>query len=116
LCDLETVELVVREGPQRVREIVEWGTRFDKEVNGNYDLGREGGHSVNRILHYKDKTGWEIQRAILDKAKGFSNVRILENAFAFDLITQHHLGRIVTKATPDITCYGAYIMEKENQA
>src|SRR5699024_11912665 len=46
LCDLEAVELVVREGPQRVREIIEWGTRFDKEVNGNYDLGREGGHSV----------------------------------------------------------------------
>lgn len=116
LCDPETVELVVREGPQRVREIIEWGARFDKEISGDYDLGREGGHSVNRILHYKDKTGWEIQRAILRKAKSFPNIRILENAFAFDLITQHHLGRIVTKATPDITCFGAYIMEKENQA
>src|SRR5690625_124932 len=116
LCDREVVDFVVKEGPGRVQEIIDWGTRFDKIKNGDYDLGREGGHSVNRILHYKDKTGWEIQRAILHKVKHFSNVRILENAFAFDLITQHHLGKIVTRATPDITCYGAYVMEEENQS
>ena len=54
LCNEEVVRMVVEEGPIRVRELIEWGTRFDKEKGGEYDLGREGGHSENRILHYKD--------------------------------------------------------------
>lgn len=116
LCDPKVVEIVVREGPERVREMIDWGTRFDKQASGNYDLGREGGHSENRILHYKDKTGWEIQRAILDKGHHYPNIRVVENAFALDLITQHHQGRVITKATPDIACFGAYVMEKENHA
>lgn len=116
LCDPEVVELVVREGPERVREMIDWGIRFDKQESGSYDLGREGGHSENRILHYKDKTGWEIQRAILDKGHHYPNIRVVENAFALDLITQHHQGRVITKATPDIACFGAYVMEKENHA
>ena len=70
LCDEEIVRIVIEEGPSRVREIIEWGARFDKnkEDIGAYDLGREGGHSENRILHYKDITGWEIQRALLARA------------------------------------------------
>ena len=54
ICDEKIVEIVVKEGPERVREIIEWGARFDKNKKGDYDLGREGGHSENRILHYKD--------------------------------------------------------------
>ncbi|WP_236974720.1 L-aspartate oxidase [Membranihabitans maritimus] len=116
LCDPDIVNLVITEGPQRVREMIEWGARFDKEPDGGYDLGREGGHSENRILHFKDKTGWEIQRTILDKGSDYQNITVIENAFAIDLITQHHLGKVITKATPDIRCFGVYVMEKENQA
>src|SRR5690606_11524214 len=112
LCDLNAVKIVVEEGPQRVREIIDWGARFDKEKDGDYDLGREGGHSENRILHYKDLTGWEIQRALIARAKSFENVEILENYFVIDLLTQHHLGYTVTRVTPGITCYGAYILDK----
>ena len=112
LCDLDAVKIVVEEGPQRVREIIEWGARFDKEKDGDYDLGREGGHSENRILHYKDLTGWEIQRTIVEKANRLPNIEILEHYFAVDLITQHHLGFNVTRVTPGIECYGAYALNK----
>jgi L-aspartate oxidase len=111
LCDVSVVEMVVREGPERVKELIEWGTKFDQH-DGKYDLGREGGHSENRILHYKDLTGWEIQRALLNKVQQFSNVHLHEQIYAIDLITQHHLGYNVTRVTSDITCYGAYIQDK----
>lgn len=113
LCKEEVVEIVVQEGPARVREIIEWGTRFDEKTAGRYDLGREGGHSENRILHYKDLTGWEIQRALLAKARQLSNLDILEHYFAVDLITQHHLGYNVTRLMTGIECYGAYVLNKQ---
>jgi L-aspartate oxidase len=112
LCDPEIVEIVVKEGPERVRDLIDWGARFDK-VHEEYDLGREGGHSENRILHFKDLTGWEIQRTLLEKSKEFPNLHIYEHFFAVDLITQHHLGFNVTRLTPDIQCYGAYALNKE---
>ncbi len=111
LCDRKAVEIVVEEGPARVQEIIGWGARFDKKAE-HYDLGREGGHSENRILHYKDLTGWEIQRALLAKAEQLPNLEILEHYFAVDLITQHHLGYNVTRLTPDIECFGAYALNK----
>lgn len=114
LCDVDIVNLVVKEGPTRVRELIEWGTRFDKGQAGTYDLGREGGHSENRILHYKDLTGWEIQRSLLERAAGLPNLAIRENCFAIDLLTQHHLGFNVTRVSPDIACYGIYAMDKKN--
>ncbi len=113
LCDEHIVEIVVNEGPERVSEIIEWGVRFDKNAFERYDLGREGGHSENRILHYKDLTGWEIQRALVAKAHQLDNLHILEHYFAVDLITQHHLGYVVTRLTTDIECYGAYALNKE---
>lgn len=115
LCDEEVVNLVVKEGPKRVQEIIDWGARFDQDESGHYDLGREGGHSEKRILHFKDLTGWEIQRTLNEKIAGYSNVRILEKYFAINLITQHHLGRIVRRITPGIECYGAYVLDKENR-
>ncbi len=114
LCDREVVEIVVTEGPQRVREIIEWGARFDKNEKETYDLGREGGHSEHRILHYKDLTGWEIQRTLLDKADKLPNLDLHEHFFAIDLITQHHLGYNITRLTPNIECYGAYVLNKES--
>lgn len=113
LCNPEIVEIVVKEGPDRVRDLIDWGARFDKGPSENYDLGREGGHSENRILHYKDLTGWEIQRTLLEKSKEFPNLIIHEHYFAVDLITQHHLGHMVTRLTPNIECYGAYALNKE---
>lgn len=113
LCNEKIVEIVVKEGPDRVREIIEWGARFDKKQSLEYDLGREGGHSENRILHYKDLTGWEIQRALIDKTKQFGNIEILEHYFAVDIITQHHLGYMITRLTPNIECFGAYALNKK---
>lgn len=115
LCNLEAVKIVTSEGPQRVREIIEWGTRFDKNDANKYDLGREGGHSVNRILHYKDLTGWEIQRALLAKAEAMPNLEIYEHYFAVDFITQHHLGYTITRLTQDIECYGVYVLNKDTK-
>lgn len=112
LCNLETVKKVVKEGPERVKEIIDWGARFDKATAEKYDLGREGGHSENRILHYKDITGWEIQRTLLAKAEQFDNLELLEHYFAVDIITQHHLGHNITRLTPNIECYGAYVLDK----
>jgi L-aspartate oxidase len=113
LCNLNIVDIVVHEGPERVQEIIGWGARFDKAGGtGQYDLGREGGHSENRILHYKDLTGWEIQRTLLEEIARHPNIVFHEHYFAIDLITQHHLGHTITRVTPDIECYGAYVLDK----
>jgi L-aspartate oxidase len=66
LCDENIVRMVVEEGPKRVSEIIEWGTQFDKDPEGDYMRGREGGHSEFRILHYKDINGFEIERALVE--------------------------------------------------
>ncbi len=114
LCDIEVVEMVVKEGPERIKELISWGARFDREKNDrDYDLAKEGGHSESRILHYKDLTGWEIQRTLIEKVATFPNVRVYEHYFAVDYITQHHLGYSVTRVTPDITCYGVYLYNIE---
>jgi L-aspartate oxidase len=110
LCNKEVVKIVVKEGPERIREIIEYGAAFDKTDSGDYALGREGGHSEYRILHHKDVTGKEMERALLQKAQTFSNIEIINHCFVIDLITQHHLGYLVTKSTLDITCYGVYVL------
>src|SRR5476651_1191470 len=108
LCDKKVVEIVVEEGPARIREIIDYGTNFDKTNEGLYDLAKEGGHSEYRVLHYKDITGYEIERALLEEIHNNPNIEILTHYFAVDLITQHHLGVFVDKSTTDITCYGIY--------
>ena len=116
LCNEDIVKIVIEEGPDRVREIIDWGARFDKDKSNDYDLGREGGHSEDRILHYKDLTGWEIQRTLVQKTDEFENIKVLEHYFALDLITQHHLGYMVSKVTPNIKCYGAYVFNKKTKS
>jgi L-aspartate oxidase len=108
------VEIVVKEGPERIQELIDYGTAFDQSKNGNYDLVKEGGHSDHRILHHKDSTGNEIERALLAKVKSFSNVSFFTHYFAIDLITQHHLGQIIKKDTPGKCCYGAYVLNKQS--
>jgi L-aspartate oxidase len=91
LCDPEVVEMVVREAPNRIGELIDWGTHFD-EVDGHVALGREGGHSHARIVHaLGDETGREIMRAVIQKARTRSNVRVWQNTFSIDLLT--HEGR-----------------------
>ena len=113
LCNEKVVEIVVKEGPERVNDIIEWGARFDKEKDGEYKRGREGGHSEFRILHHKDITGWEMERALLDAVSKQKNIEVVKHCFVIDIITQHHLGFLVTKATPDIECYGVYVLNLE---
>src|ERR1043165_8789435 len=85
LCDERTVRMVVEEGPQRVAEIIEWGAQFDKDVAGEYMRGREGGHSAFRILHHKDITGFEMERALIAEAKRHPNIRIHNHWFVVDI-------------------------------
>lgn len=114
LCNKKIVEIVVKEGPERIREIIEYGARFDKNENGKYALGREGGHSEFRILHHKDITGKEMERALLEEVSKIKNIEIVNHCFVLDIITQHHLGYLVTKSTTDITCYGVYVLNLHN--
>ncbi|UKJ07812.1 L-aspartate oxidase [Solitalea lacus] len=114
LCDQHIVEIVVKEGPERIREIIDYGTNFDKDRSGHYDLAKEGGHSEHRVLHYKDITGFEIERALLEQIHKHPNIEILTHYFAVDLITQHHLGVVVDKKSTDITCYGIYALNTIN--
>ena len=113
LCDEKIVDIVVTEGSDRVRELIEWGTDFDKTKEGNYDLAREGGHSEHRILHYKDITGLEIERKLLSKIEAHSNITLSTHLFAIDIITQHHLGVEVTRHSNNIECYGVYLFNVE---
>ena len=113
LCNRHIVEIVVKEGVERIREIIEWGAQFDKEADGDYKLGKEGGHSEYRILHHKDVTGKEMERALLTEVDRHKNIEMIKHCFVVDLITQHHLGHLVTKATPNIECYGVYVLNRE---
>ena len=115
LCNEKVVEIVVKEGPERINEIIGYGAEFDKDASGEYALGREGGHSEFRILHHKDVTGREMERALLDKVATCTNIKLINHCFVLDLITQHHLGYLVTKATPDICCYGVYVLNEYTQ-
>ncbi|MDD3772180.1 MAG: L-aspartate oxidase [Weeksellaceae bacterium] len=114
LCKREAVEIVVKEGPQRFREIVSWGASFDKDNLGTYDLGREGGHTENRVVHHKDITGYEIERALLAVVEKTPNIHLLSHHYVVDLITEHH----VSEASFDpknICCYGAYVLDLKEQ-
>lgn len=112
ICDREVVEMTIREAPDRIRELVQYGVDFDLDgKHERFDLHREGGHSEFRILHHKDNTGQEIERALLEAARRHPNIDLREHQFAIDIITQHHLGQRVTRHTPNIECYGVYALD-----
>lgn len=113
LSDPQAVEKVVKGAPEQIKQLLEWGVDFDRREDGAFDLHREGGHSEFRILHHADNTGYEIQQSLIRKVRANPYIDIYENHFAIEIITQHHLGRIVTRRTPDITCYGAYVLNPE---
>ena len=111
LSDREAVSKVVREAPEQIQQLLKWGVEFDRKEDGSFDLHREGGHSEFRILHHADNTGFEIQRGLIEAVRANDKIDVFENHFAIEIITQHHLGKIVTRRTPDITCYGAYVLD-----
>ena len=113
ISDPAAVEQVVRNAPAGIRDLVKWGVNFDKKEDGEFDLHREGGHSECRILHHADDTGAEIQRGLMEAVRRHPNIEILENHFAVEIITQHHLGIRVTRRTPDIECYRAYVLNPD---
>jgi len=112
LNDEEIVRITVTESTERIKELIAWGTHFDKEKSGKYSLAREGGHSEFRILHHKDNTGYEIQKTLSHKINNHPNIEVLENHFSIDLITQHHLGEEVSRHRKDTTCFGVYAMNR----
>ena len=115
ISDRKAVEQVVRNAPEQIRELVKWGVNFDKKEDGSFDLHREGGHSEFRILHHADDTGAEIQRGLMEAVKSNPNIDIKENHFAVEIITQHHLGVRVTRRSPNIQCYGAYVLNPKSK-
>jgi len=110
LCNENIVRITIEESTERVKELIDWGTHFDKTKSGKFSLGKEGGHSEHRVLHHKDSTGAEIIRALLVKVKKHPNIEVLENHFTIDLLTQHHLGVGISRGMTDIQCYGAYVL------
>lgn len=103
LCDESVVKMVITEGPKRLKELIEWGAKFDKNNQGALDLGKEGGHSENRVVHHKDQTGQEIQRAILSQVHQKENITVLDYHLAIDLITENN------------NCLGAYVLDQKTK-
>jgi L-aspartate oxidase len=112
LCNEEAVRILVEEGPARLKELIEWGASFSKQSGApnrfGLHLGKEGGHSVNRIVHARDLTGQEIEQRLLAQARKNSTIRILENHYAIDFITNHH----VLPASKENRCYGIYAFDR----
>jgi L-aspartate oxidase len=108
LCRPEAVEVVVREGPDRVRDLIALGAVFDSQTLAGeqvYDLGREGGHSKRRILHALDATGHEVMRALIAAARREPRIRIVENHLAIDLLIERH--------KTGAHCWGAYVLDRD---
>ncbi|MHB1049808.1 MAG: L-aspartate oxidase [Bacteroidota bacterium] len=112
LCHRDVVEMVVKEGPARIKDLMELGVQFTSNTKG-IDLGKEGGHSHHRIVHAADLTGKEIERALLAKIAAHPNISIFENHISIDLITEHHLFRTEKQSKNTTHCWGAYVLDVE---
>src|SRR6266496_2824057 len=115
LCKEPVVRAIIEEGPARIAELIQLGMHFsEREIPRSHgarelDLGKEGGHSKRRILHAKDITGREIERALLEAIAAQPNIQIFENHIAIDLITTQKLGRDGPNR-----CLGVYALEKSS--
>ncbi len=118
LCREEAVQNVVREAPERIRELIDWGVQFTQGAdlppreNGStaeegFDLGKEGGHSRRRVLHAGDATGKEIVQALLNQCRQASGIELLEDHLALDLISSRHV-----RWQEENCCMGAYVMDR----
>ena len=120
LCHKDVVDLVVRSGPERLRDLEEWGVRFTKskkDPSSRYDLGKEGGHSKRRIAHASDFTGQAVEKALIESIESNENIKIYENLIAIDLIIQSKVNRWGRFGVDrEDTCWGAYVLDiKENR-
>ncbi|PLX45146.1 MAG: L-aspartate oxidase [Deltaproteobacteria bacterium] len=106
LCHGEIVDLVVKNGPAAIKSLIGRGVHFSKSDDSAYDLGREGGHSKRRILHAKDATGREVERALLECAKANPNISFFDNHYGVDLLVNHPF-----EGTP--VCFGAYVLHED---
>ncbi len=110
LCHEDVVRIVVEEGPERVRELVDFGVRFQKGQGGaEFDLGMEGGHSARRVAHAHDLTGREIERALLANVTASPRVKVLEDHLAIDLLME---SRALGKSLQQDRCLGAYVLNR----
>lgn len=107
ICDREVVEFVVKNGPERIRELIEIGVQFVKDKEGKLSLGKEGGHSKRRVAHSYDLTGKEIERALIAKVGESNRIDLYENTMCIDLI--------VEKMDGGSRCVGAYVLNEENE-
>jgi len=111
LCHSDAVTLIVREGPRMVENLMRWGVAFTKKSGGKLALGREGGHSKNRIVHAADLTGREIEHVLGENVQASERIAVYENHIAIDLITEHHLLGIQEEQREHVTCWGAYALD-----
>ncbi|MCD6272297.1 MAG: L-aspartate oxidase [Deltaproteobacteria bacterium] len=122
LCSVEVVEMVVKNGPARIRELIDLGVRFnisgnnsDDNASCDLDLGREGGHSEKRIVHAQDMTGREVENVLVDHARNHKNITLYENHIAIDLITcSTRMKRGLITTTHEDFCCGAYVLDRES--
>lgn len=113
LCNLKAVEIMVKEGPERIKELMQLGTKFTMK-NGKLDLAKEGGHSMPRIVHAKDLTGKEVERALITMVNSIANIKVIENTLAIDLITEHNIPNLKNTDLNKRNCYGAYVYDSIN--
>lgn len=104
----EIVEMVVESGPRAIQDLIDWGVNFSRNPDNSYDLTKEGGHSQRRILHAKDMTGQEIERALVEAVTNHPNITIYEQHIAVDLITEH---KATDRSTGNNRCLGAYVLD-----
>ena len=117
LCHQDTVELVVRQGPERIRELIQLGAHFDRTADNQvgYHLTREGGHSCRRIIHAHDMTGQEVESILVARVLEQSHIAVFEHHIAVDLITRYKLvrrGAVVTNAEEYVL--GAYVLDAQS--
>lgn len=110
LCISKAVELMVKEGPDRIKELMALGTQFTQK-SGKLDLVREGGHSMPRIVHAKDLTGKEIERALISMTNSIKNIHVIENTLAIDLITEHNIPDLRNSPLNKRNCWGTYVLD-----
>ena len=115
LCNEDVVRDVVSEGPHEIQKLIDLGASFT-QTNGKLHLGREAGHQHSRIVHAKDTTGREIERVLLEKVLAHPNISVFNFHYAVDLITEHHLGQYVTRLRPDVSCFGAYVLDERDES
>jgi len=116
LCHRPAVEILVREGPPLVRSILmeKIGVPFDRTTDDDFSLVREGGHSLNRILHAADTTGQLIETLLIERLRSFPNVRILTSTTAIDLLTPAHHSRNRLSVYEPLSCSGAYLLDQNS--